>query len=180
MSSLVEVRRELRPGDREAIVRQHGVLYRAEYDLSPNMERHVQEGVARATQRGWPDSSGAVWIVEHDGAFAGSLALTDEGDAEAALRWFLLDPAVRGRGLGDRLVGELVAEAEREGYRRIWFETLGILTTAARIYRRHGFCVVHEQMGAPWGDSEIPYQRYELILPRRRDRRGEGALAGSA
>ena len=41
---------------------------------------------------------------------------------------------MRGQGIGKRLVGELVEEAERQGFERIWLETLGILTTAAQIY----------------------------------------------
>ena len=163
--SAVEIRRELRSGDIGDIIRMHGVLYRREHGLSPNMERHVAKAVTDAVERGWPDT-GAVWIVERDGEFAGSLALTDEGERLAALRWFLFDPSVRGLGLGGRLVGELVDEAERRGFERIWLETLGILTTAAKIYRAHGFQCVKERLGPPWGDPEVPYRSYELILPR--------------
>ena len=161
----VAIRRELRSGDIGEIIRMHGVLYPREHGLSPNMERHVAIAVIGAIERGWPES-GAVWIVERDGEFAGSLALTDEGDGLAALRWFLFDPSVRGLGLGKRLVGELVAAAEERGFERIWLETLGILTTAARIYRGHGFALVSERMGPPWGDPDVPYRGYELALPR--------------
>jgi GNAT superfamily N-acetyltransferase len=163
--SSVEVRRELRSGDIGEIIRMHGVLYPREHGLSPNMERHVANAVTDAVGRGWP-GNGGVWIVERDGEFAGSLALTDEGDGLAALRWFLFDPSVRGLGLGARLVSELVDEAERRGFERIWLETLGILATAAKIYRSHGFECVSERLGPPWGDPEVPYRSYELVLPR--------------
>jgi GNAT superfamily N-acetyltransferase len=181
VSGEIRIRRELRPGDAEAIVRMHGVLYRREYDLSPNMEHHVAAAVDAAVDRGWPKSGGGIWVVEHDGEFAGSVAFTDEGDRRAALRWFLFDPAVRGRGIGKQLVGELVDEAEGQGYEMIWLETLAILTTAAKIYSHYGFTVVHEQMGPPWGDPYVPYRRYELALPRDgADRAAPRALAGSA
>jgi GNAT superfamily N-acetyltransferase len=180
VSDDVLIRRELRAGDLEAIVHMHGVLYRREHGLSPNMERHVAAAVQAAVERGWPDAGGAVWIIENEGRFAGSLALTDEGDGRAALRWFLFDPSVRGLGIGRRIVGELIAEALRLGYERIWLETLGILTTAAKIYRGYGFVVVNEVMGPPWGDPDVPYRSYELVLPRGRDRRDDRALAGSA
>jgi GNAT superfamily N-acetyltransferase len=143
----------------------HGLLYPREHGLSPNMERHVAKAVIDAVERGWPETGG-VWIVERDGEFAGSLALTDEGDRLAGLRWFLFDPSVRGLGLGRRLVGELVEVAESRGFERIWLETLGILTTAAKIYRAHGFECVSERLGPPWGDPEVPYRSYELTLPR--------------
>ena len=161
----ITIRREWRPTDRDAIVDMHGVLYRREHGLSPTMEQHVAAAVDGALERGWPESGGAVWIVERDGEFAGSVALTDEGDGLAALRWFLFDPSVRGQGIGKRLVGELVEEAERQGFERIWLETLGILTTAAKIYRGHGFVLIDERMGPPWGDPDVPYRSYELVLP---------------
>jgi predicted N-acetyltransferase YhbS len=129
------------------------------------MERHVATAVTTALEHGWPEN-GAVWIVERDGELAGSIALTDEGGGLAALRWFLLDPSVRGLGLGKRLVGELVAEAEERGFERIWLETLAILTTAAHIYTSHGFVCVSEHLGPPWGDPDVPYRGYELVLPR--------------
>jgi ribosomal protein S18 acetylase RimI-like enzyme len=169
MDSAIEIRRELRPGDLGEIVRQHGRLYVSEGGLDPQFEVHVAAAVAKAAREGWPER-GAVRIVERDGEFAGSLALTDEGGDDAALRWVLIDPAVRGRGLGRRLVGELVAEAESQGFRLVGLETLGILTVAAAIYRDHGFRLVSDRMGPPWGDPDIPYQRYELVLPRGRDR----------
>ena len=175
----IAVRRYLRPGDIGAIIRMHGVLYPREHGLSPNMERHVATAVTTAIERGWPES-GAAWIVERDGEFAGSIALTDEGDGLAALRWFLLDPSVRGLGLGKRLVGELVEEAEERGFERIWLETLGILTTAARIYAAHGFVCVSERMGPPWGDPGVPYRGYELGLPRGRERADGLRSAGLA
>jgi GNAT superfamily N-acetyltransferase len=161
----ITIRRDLLPGDVGEIIRMHGVLYPREHGLSPNMERHVASAVSGAIAGGWPESGG-VWVVERGGAFAGSIALTDEGDGLAALRWFLLDPSVRGLGLGKRLVGEVVAEAEERGFERIWLETLGILTAAAHIYALHGFVCVSERMGPPWGDPEVPYRGYELMLPR--------------
>ena len=159
----VTIRRDLRPGDIGEIIRMHGVLYPREHGLSPNMERHVASAVTTAVDLGWPET-GAVWVVERDGEFAGSIALTDEGEGLAALRWFLLDPSVRGVGLGGQLVGEVVAEAEERGFERIWLETLGILSLAARIYAAHGFVRVSERMGPPWGDPGVPYRRYELAL----------------
>ena len=156
--SEITVRRELRPGDLGEIVRMHGVLYPREYGLSPNMERHVAPpSTPRSSAAG--RRTAAVWIVERDGEFAGSIALTDEGDGLAALRWFLFDPSVRGLGFGRRLVGELVAEAEQRGFERIWLETLAILTTAARIYRAHGFVCVERADRPALGRSRRPVPR---------------------
>ena len=119
--------------------------------------------------------------MERDGDFAGCLGLTDEGSGLAALRWVLLHPSVRGRGLGRRLIGEAVAAAEEHGYETLGLETFSELRTAAHLYREQGFELIWEEPAPRWGREEITYQRYELSLPRTAaKRRGAGALAGSA
>jgi ribosomal protein S18 acetylase RimI-like enzyme len=161
------IRRELRPGDLGAIVAHHGLLYSREYGLDATFEAHVGASVAAAGERGWPGPREGLWIVEREGAHAGSLALTDEGDSKAALRWFALDRELRGQGLGRRLVDEAVSAAERIGYSSIGLETFSELTAAAHLYRSHGFGLRWTKPAARWGRDEIAYQRYELNFQAR-------------
>jgi ribosomal protein S18 acetylase RimI-like enzyme len=158
------IRRELLPGDLGAIVEHHGRVYAREYGLDSGMEAHVAAAVARTALRGFPRETEAIWIVERDGKHAGSLALTDEGDDTACVRFFLLDPELRGHGLGRRLLGELMDVARASGFERAELETFSDLTAAARLYREHGFRVVSAETGPRWGRAELTYQRYELAL----------------
>jgi RimJ/RimL family protein N-acetyltransferase len=167
VSPAPDVRRELRPGDLGRIIAQHGRIYAPEYGVDATFEAHVAASVADAGKRGWPREREAVWIVEREGEHAGSLALTDEGDGMAALRWFVLDPALRGAGLGTRLVDELLELAEACGYERVGLETFSELRAAARIYRRAGFELQWAQTGPRWGHAALTYQRYELSFQRR-------------
>jgi N-acetylglutamate synthase-like GNAT family acetyltransferase len=181
MPEEIQIRRELRPGDLGTIVREHGRHYSRENGVDGRFEAMVSAAVSEAATRGWPSEREAVWIVERDGAFAGCLGLTDEGGGLAALRWVLLHPTVRGRGLGRRLIGEAVATAEALGYDMLGLETFSELRAAAHLYRELGFELVWEDRRPRWGREEITYQRYELALPRATPRpQGEGALAGSA
>jgi GNAT superfamily N-acetyltransferase len=164
MSPAPHVRRELRPGDLGAIIEHHGRVYACEHGVDSTFEGFVAAGVADAARRGYPSEREAVWIVELDGRHAGSLGLTDEGDGIAALRWFLLDPAIRGRGLGRSLVAELIERARELGYTLVRLETFSALTTAARIYRDFGFDLVSEETGPRWGRDEVTFQRYEVAL----------------
>jgi ribosomal protein S18 acetylase RimI-like enzyme len=158
------IRQVLRPGDLGAIVAHHGRVYGREYGVDETFEGHVAAAVARAATRGFPSEREAICIVEHDGEHAGSLALTDEGDDAAALRWFVLDSRLRGHGLGRRLLEEMLARAEERGYARVWLETFSELEAAAHLYRAHGFRLLSENTAPRWGREWITYQRYELDL----------------
>jgi GNAT superfamily N-acetyltransferase len=166
MSEESRVRRVLRPGDLGTIVALHGRVYGREYGVDSTLEGHIAATVARAAARGFPGRREAICIVESDGEPAGSVALTDEGSDEAVLRWFLLDPRLRGRGLGRRLLGEMLAKAEEFGYARVALETFSELEAAAHLYRDHGFKLVSEDSGPRWGRDRITYQRHELDLRR--------------
>jgi ribosomal protein S18 acetylase RimI-like enzyme len=158
------VRRELRSGDLGAIVSHHGQMYAREYGVDQTFEAHVGAAVGEAGKRGWPRANEGVWIVEHDGRHAGSVALTDEGDGSAAVRWVALDAELRGQGLGRRLIGEVVAKAREEDYDLLVLETFSELRAAAHIYRSQGFELQWSETGPRWGRAEITYQRYELAL----------------
>jgi N-acetylglutamate synthase-like GNAT family acetyltransferase len=160
----VTVRRDLRPGDLGAIIEHHGRTYAREYGVDSSFEAHVAAAVARAALRGFPREKEAIWIVEREGRHAGSLAMTDEGDGVACVRFFVLDSDLRGRGLGRRLLAELLDTARIAGYERAVLETFSDLTAAAHLYREHGFRMVNAETGARWGRAELTYQRYEAEL----------------
>jgi GNAT superfamily N-acetyltransferase len=157
-----EIRRELQPGDAEAIVALHERLYPAEHQRNDAFVAAVAESVAAAVERGWPTGGGA-WIVERDGKVAGSVGLTDEGDGVGKIRWVLLEPALRGTGLGRRLIGEAVDRARELGMRRLELDTFSALRAAAKLYREAGFSVVSARERSDWGPT-ITYQQYELDL----------------
>jgi ribosomal protein S18 acetylase RimI-like enzyme len=159
----VTIRRTLRPGDAGEIADLHDRVYRDEYGLDGRFRASVAQGVEEAVATGWPDRSGAVWLIDGERELAGSLGLTVIGDDIGQLRWFVLAPELRGRRLGQALVAELVEEARAAGMRGLVLETFSALTTAAHIYRGLGFRVVREQRTNKWGPN-ITYQRYELAL----------------
>ena len=161
------VRSELRAGDMDSIVAHHRKVYGEEYRVDSRFGDFVATAVARATERGFPTEREAIRIVELDGEHVGSIGLSDEGNGEAAIRWVVLSPEVRGMGIGRRLVGEMLEFAEREGYHRVWLETFSELTTAAQLYRDHGFVVTAADTAPRWGREAITMQRYELELEDR-------------
>jgi ribosomal protein S18 acetylase RimI-like enzyme len=161
------VRDDIRPGDMEAIVAHHRRIYGEEYGVDSRFGDFVAAAVARAVERGFPRERETMRVVELDGVHAGSIGLTDEGDDEAAIRWVVFSPEVRGRGLGRQLLGEMLAFAEDHGYRRVWLETFSELQAAAHLYLDRGFVVTSEDTAPRWGRESITMQRYELELADR-------------
>jgi len=159
----VSVRRRPLPGDAEAIADLHDRVYSAEYGLDNRFRAAVARSIEGALASGWPERSGALWLIDGERELAGSLGLTVADGGLGQLRWFVLAPELRGRRLGRSLVTELLAEARMAGMSRLVLETFSALTAAAHIYRGVGFRVVTEQRTDKWG-PEITYQRYELAL----------------
>jgi DNA-binding transcriptional ArsR family regulator len=81
--------------------------------------------------RGFPSEREAIWIVEEAGDHVGSVALTDEGDGEARLRWIAFSRRARAGGLEQQLLDDAIAEARKLGFRRTTIETVENLTSAA-------------------------------------------------
>ncbi len=77
--------------------------------------------------------------VDSSGAIVGCGGLYPLGESEAEIRKMYLVPAVRGRGLGRALLGDLVGFARARGYRRLVLETAGVLKEAIGLYRSVGF-----------------------------------------
>jgi GNAT superfamily N-acetyltransferase len=108
-------------------------------------------------------------VTGDDGRVLGSIALDGgEDPARAHLRWFILDPALRGRGLGRRWLAEAIAQARRVGVPEVHLWTLSGLDAAARLYADAGFALDREEEADQWGRRVV--ERH-LIL---RFRRGPG------
>jgi GNAT superfamily N-acetyltransferase len=158
----VGIRRTLEPGDVGAVAALHGHVYRSEHTLDVSFEADVARALYAAAERGWPTEREGVWVVERSGRIAGFLGLTDEDGGTGQVRAFLLEPSLRGQGLGSRLLGELLAKAEAVGYERLVLMTFSELRAAAHLYRRAGFVVASEETGPRWGMERMTYQRYVL------------------
>jgi GNAT superfamily N-acetyltransferase len=105
--------------------------------------------------------------VEAEGRVLGSIAL-DGGEAglppgTAHLRWFILDAALRGEGLGRRLLAEALAKARAAGFARVFLWTLDGLPAAERLYAEAGFRLAEEITGRQWG-RPVTERRLELAL----------------
>jgi DNA-binding MarR family transcriptional regulator/N-acetylglutamate synthase-like GNAT family acetyltransferase len=155
------VLRSPRPGDLGWVVQRNGALYTQEYGWDASYEALVARIVADYAGRADPRE--AAWIAELDGAPAGCVFCMRKDDRTAQLRLLLVEPAARGLGLGERLVGECLAFARRAGYREIVLWTNDILAAARRIYQRAGFELVDSEPHHSFG-HDLVGQNWRLSL----------------
>ncbi len=127
-----------RPGDIGWVVQRHGEIYAREYHYDAQFEALVAAIAARFVQR-FDAQWERCWIAECDGVNVGAVFVVRQSTEVAKLRLLLVEPEMRGRGLGARLVGQCVRFARRSGYRSMVLWTQSELTAARRIYERSGF-----------------------------------------
>ena len=66
-------------------------------------------------------------------------------EGEASFRMLAVDRSAQGRGLGDRLIAACVERARAAGRRGLFLHSLPVMTTAQRLYARHGFVAAPER-----------------------------------
>ena len=159
----VTVRHDLRPGDLGRVVALHAVLYAREHAFDHTFEGYVAETIGQFGT-GFRPERDRLWLAEIEDRPVGSIAIVDKDDGTAQLRWFLLDPDVRGIGLGRRLVGDALTFCRSAGYRTVYLWTIHPLTDAARLYEAHGFRKTEaKSVAALWG-ALLSEERYDLTL----------------
>jgi peptidyl-dipeptidase Dcp len=156
----ITIRTELRPGDIGYVIHLHGKLYGQEYAFGIGFELYVAQGMYEF-HRQYDPVKDRVWICEDRGRIVGFLLLMHrEGDA-AQLRYFILEPAYRGLGLGKRLMGLYMEHLRKAGYRSSYLWTTHELAAAASLYKRYGFMLAEEKESDAFGKS-LYEQKYEL------------------
>jgi GNAT superfamily N-acetyltransferase len=144
--------RTFRIGDLGLLAGRQSRLYDEAYGWGGGIEV-IEAEVTTAFLRDFKPGREQGWIAEVDGAMAGSVLLTDEGDGTARLRLLYVEPFARGRGIGEALVRACIDFAADTGYAAVTLWTHTILESARRIYAAHGFRIVetavHTRFGPP-------------------------------
>ena len=151
------------PGDLGWIVSRHGALYWEEHRWDVRFEALVARVVAD-----FADAQDAVhercWVAELGGERVGSVMVTRaEDDGAAKLRLLLVEPRARGRGIGRRLMEEVLTFARGVGYRKLTLWTIRGLDAAQALYECAGFRKVHEEPLEAFGHRHTS-ETWELEL----------------
>jgi DNA-binding MarR family transcriptional regulator/GNAT superfamily N-acetyltransferase len=146
--------REPRPGDFGWIVSRHAELYAKEYGWIEPFEGLCAQIVADFANNNDPKRE-RCWIAERDGENVGTVMLVKDKPGVARLRLLLVDPKVRGLGLGARLTDECVRFARQAGYKKITLWTHSVLTAARHIYENAGFKLTSTEKRRSWSKDVV-------------------------
>lgn len=155
------IRTELLPGDLGYVTFMHGSLYHKEYQYGLQFENYVAKGLWEFYEKYNPRRN-RIWACEHNDRMIGFLLLMDRGWA-AQLRYFLIQPEYRGIGLGSKLMNQYMDFLRACNYKASYLWTTHELSTAASLYKRHGFQLTDEKESTAFG-KQLREQRYDLIL----------------
>ena len=158
----MNIRTQLKPGDIGYIIYLHGALYAQEYELDQTFEGDVAIKMGEFAKTYDPNKDYFA-VAELNGQIVGSIVINGLSDEIALLRWFLVHPDARGRGLGHQLIDNALAFCRERGFKKVRLWTIGELKAAAHLYKEAGFVVTREETHEIWG-AQRTEQEYELTL----------------
>ena len=151
-------------GDIGRITLSHADYYRLNWQFGASFELGRAQGLSDFIEE-INKKSDALWVAEHEGQFAGSIAIDGkDGEAtDARLRWFIVEPAWQGKGIGQKLIEQALTSCRERHYKKIVLWTFAGLDPARVIYERAGFRLVEATPKKIFGKN-ITEQKFELTL----------------
>ncbi len=154
--------RPFKQSDIEYVISRHKTLYYAERHLSGTFSEYVDEIVYEFVEQFNPETD-CLNILECNGVPAGSIAVKKAEERIAQLRFFMLEPEMRRRGYGNRLMDMALDFCRNKGYETVFLLTITAQVVARHIYETHGFYRVSSADKSEWGEGVVE-EYWELGL----------------
>ncbi|CAB3749590.1 helix-turn-helix domain-containing GNAT family N-acetyltransferase [Paraburkholderia humisilvae] len=157
-----------RPGCIGDIAGLHGRYYARASGFGSFFERRVATELAEFADK-LPACGKELWCYVEDDRTLASIAIDgDETTGHAHLRWFIVDDALRGTGIGRRLLTNALDFVDAR-FEETFLWTFKGLDAARHLYESEGFTLTHEAEGTHWGRPVVE-QRFNR--PSRGEPRG--------
>lgn len=156
----ITYRHEITPGDVGYIIHLHGTIYGKEYNFSTDFEKYVIKTFYDFLEKYSPEND-RLWMAEYNNKIVGCVAIVHQSNEEAQLRWFLLDPAFRGLGIGKRLLTNAVDFCKEKNFKNVFLLTTNMQDKALQMYKMMGFELTKSEEVQEWGKTFYE-ERYDL------------------
>jgi GNAT superfamily N-acetyltransferase len=104
-----------------------------------------------------------MFILDNNGVPLGCIAIVHVDEATAQLRFFFLEPEIRGLGAGRKLIDQAIDFCEEKKYRRVFLWTFSTLMAARHLYVSKGFQITETHENRDWGEPVLE-ERWDLNL----------------
>lgn len=152
------------PGSLGRITQLHAEYYNTHWGFGLFFESRVARDLAEFLER-YDGARDGLWSASKDARIVASIAIDGlhAADQGAHLRWFIVSDALRGHGLGSRLLRTAIDFCRTNNYSRVHLHTFEGLDSARRLYEENGFTLVARHKGVQWG-AEVNEQTFQLKL----------------
>jgi N-acetylglutamate synthase-like GNAT family acetyltransferase len=83
-------------------------------------------------------NEGPIWVALQNDRIVGTVSAVARADS-LYVRGMAVDPASRGSGIGRELLERVEEFASQSGFKRLFLSTTPFLSSAIRLYEKHGF-----------------------------------------
>lgn len=146
------------PGMIGDIVRLHADYYYPQWGLGRSLEADIAKGLGSFMLR-YDERLDGIWTVSQQGQVQVAIVIDGSGEAvgEARLRFFIASDALRGQGVGRKLMQTAIDFCDEKRFARVYLKTLAGLESACHLYAAFGFVVTRDE----WVDGlhELFYDR---------------------
>lgn len=149
--------------DIDYIIKKHRELYESEYGFSSTFGDYVEKYVVQFN-KSHDRTKENIWIAEMNSSPVGVIAIAKLDNDNAQLRWFLIEPKVRGKGLGHKLIKTAMDFCKEKKYDHVLLWTADVLKTARHLYSSYGFKLTESIDNISWTDKLVKEERWDLYL----------------
>lgn len=104
-----------------------------------------------------------MFILECNGSPSGCIAITHTEDNVAQLRYFFLEPELRGLGAGTALLNAALDFCREKKYSHVFLWTVSAQESARMLYKKAGFTITETSKNENWGNPVLE-EKWELGL----------------
>lgn len=138
-------------------------LYESERHFTTETWKHyLTQGVISLVEK-FDAEKDCMFILECNGNPAGCIAITHTEDAVAQLRYFFLEPELRGLGAGTRLLNTALDFCREKKYSHAFLWTVSAQESARALYKKAGFRITETCANENWGVPVLE-ERWDLNL----------------
>lgn len=138
-------------------------LYESERQFTTEIwKKYLTQGVISLIENFNPDKD-CMLILECDGNASGCIAITHTEESVAQLRYFFLEPELRGLGAGKNLLDTALNFCREKKYSHVFLWTVSAQESARKLYKNAGFNITETSKNESWG-SLVLEEKWDLDL----------------